>query len=169
MNRSTLRAWLRSRNIDTSQWGSDGSKSIRDLMEELRLGESVLIDNPPRRVVNVARIAIRKEDQVLVHIETRLPDGTIRPRGYCPGEKIRKGEDPIECAMRGCREELSVEPYDAALMGHESSIRISGSVYPNLSSRYNVSKVEVWVEGLPDEDFTTREKNQIHLWGWRKE
>ena len=56
-----LRGWLASKDIPVHRWGTGQAKRVEDLWSELRTGESVLTDLPPRRGVAFVSVVVRRQ------------------------------------------------------------------------------------------------------------
>lgn len=171
-----LEHWLRAHEVDVTSWGTGGSKTVAVLWSELHHGESQLRSAPPRRLVAVVRVIIRRDDRVLLETAQQFDDGRCRFRGQPPSEKMRQGEPPEEAAVRCLAEELGVAAGDVWLapgsMRRWEHERESLS-YPGLVSCYYFYSVEASVPRLPDRPFSTRESApgpgepvQRHFWEW---
>lgn len=130
--------------IDTSAWHGGSIKTVNDLIEEVRLGESSLIENNNEllRLVRVVcpTIYARIDDRIYVLIENRQEfiNGNVRHRnlGSSLGEKIINNESPLDALLRGLREELQIERFDEILYSGESVDRGDSQSYPGLLSEY---------------------------------
>jgi len=172
-----LELWLRSRGIQTEEWGSSGAKTVANLWHEYEQGEITFRDDPPTRVVRVVQIILRCETTVLYELAQEFGDGRIRRRQQPPSEKIVAGESQFVAAERCLREELGLDPRQIQLLGStaEGMENLAESPsYPGLRTHYTIYKVEAMVEGLPEADFWR--ENEVaaegdpvkrHLWGWR--
>ena len=172
-----LKAWLDAHGIDTSSWGRGEAKPVESLLDEILAGESRLQDDPSLRVISLVQVLIRRGDLVLIETEQELADGRTRPRNLPLAEKIRAGEAVNDAVLRGLKEELGIQSHQVTI--RESTYRseqrdmISQS-YPDLKTRYLMHVIEAEVEGLPSDDFVTREASdspdetvQAHHWSWR--
>ena len=175
----TLAEWLTARGLNVSEWGSGTAKPVKKLFEEVQQRESELVIENGRvlRCLCVAKMRIHRPDssQFLVEAKQVLADGRERVRGDVPGEKMFAGEDPLEAAVRGCREELGArmtcEPTEIALLHKTVEVKPSAS-YPNLMSRYSFYEVQLCIGSLPARGFETvevqGEKQVRHVWAWRE-
>lgn len=171
-----LRAWLARAGIDTETWGAGGAKGVGDLWREIEAGESQLEDDPPRRVVEVVQVIIRRGDRVLLEIEQELADGRRRQRMRPPSEKLKRGEDYAQAARRCLVEELGAKPADVALVPSTHRLEqqtLDSPSYPGLPTRYAIHEIEARADALPDEDFIRDnaagdDPCRWHRWGWRK-
>lgn len=172
----SLESWLQRRQISVEAWGLGSSKSIETLWAELQSGESELAEDPPRRIVSVVQIIIRREEHVLVEASQELEDGRQRGRWQLPSEKMHPGEEPAETALRGLREELGVAAEEVSFVpgSVESWQWERDSIsYPGLRTCYRFYRVEAVVAGLPHQPFSTREEAtgpgepvNRHFWEW---
>ncbi len=171
-----LEAWLRRRQIPVAEWGRGSSKSVTALWAELLSGESQLEEDPPRRIVSVVQVIIRRNEFVLVEAGQELEGGRQRGRWQLPSEKMHPGEAPEQAALRGLQEELGTSAERVAI--------VSGSLeswqwerdsisYPGLRTCYRFHRVEATVAGLPQAPFSTLEAApgpgelvQRHFWEW---
>lgn len=176
-SRDELKDLLASAGIDTSQWGVQQAKTIEDLWQELVKGETQIQIEPLLRVVEVVRVIIRKGSHVLTEARQELRDGRIRLRNGPPAEKMKANESHLSASMRCLREELGVGSKDITILG--SSCRkeqkiMESSSYPGLNTLYVFHEVEVSLNNLPDEDFSTDEASGNendpvgrHYWVWK--
>lgn len=172
---TALRAWLVAHGINTSVWGAGGAKTVADLWREIQAGETRLEDDPPRRVVEVAQVIIRRDGLTLLEIEQELADGQRRQRMLPPSEKMKSGEDYAMSAVRGLEEELGIDAAAVALRPESHRLReqlLDSPSYPGLPTRYLLHEVEATVSGLPDDDFVhenaaASDPIRRHRWGWR--
>lgn len=152
------------------QWGcTHGTKRVANLWKELVEGEIVLEGGiPPKRIVRVVSVIVRREGdgKVLLESHQEMGDGKVRGRMRPLSEKMRPGESVEEACLRGIREELgeafagegcvrvlSPSPFLERLSVEE---RDSFS-YPGLRSKYFVYSIDVEIRGLPEGSFCTVE------------
>ena len=157
-------------------WGLNNAKSVRNLWEEIQLGEST-ISTDGHRLVRVVVAEIRRQvggDKILMELEQTLADGRKRIRSQRPmAEKIIAEESPRAALLRGLSEELSLEQGDYSILSPEPIVsktsRMSGS-YPGVMSQYERHIFQVLAPGLPLEDFTIVEPDGLRsaTWGWRE-
>ncbi len=174
-----LETRLLASGVDTSQWGTDRTKSVGDLWAEIVAGESRIQMQPLQRVVlGVVNVLIRRGERILIETQQVFASGLMRLRDMPPSEKMLPGESPVETAVRCLREELGVARHDieiaAAAHPPRREVRLSPS-YPGLSTAYTFYTVEAQVQGLPDGDFMTHEYDADgetwimgHEWVWRQ-
>ena len=173
----SLRKWLAVRNIDTSEWGTEGAKSVTHLWRELQEGDLVLRDNPPLRVVHVVQIIIRRQNKFLIEATQEFGDGSHRHRNQPPSEKVKAGESYTKAALRCLQEELGINASDVTFdqSSHkEVQAQADSLSYPGLATEYTFHLIEAAVAGLPDTDFwrdnaAYGEGDPVkrHLWRWR--
>jgi hypothetical protein len=176
-SKKQLRNWLNAARIDTSLWGEGNAKTIDHLWEELGEGEARLQDNPPRRLVDVAQIIIRRGNQILLETKQELGDEQVRFRNQPPSEKIKAGESYMDAALRCFHEELGVAETAVTFLPHTYSqieTETDSLSYPGLKTRYTFHSIEAKVTGLPDEDFwqensafSAGDPVKRHHWTWR--
>lgn len=177
-NWQTLQQWLQGRGVDTSAWGHGRAKTPEHLWRELLRGETQLLPNPTRRVVELVVLIVRRGDHILLETGQQLADGRFRERAWPPSEKMQRGETYMHTAVRGLREELGLAPHEYTLHPHSYYTchhwRESLS-YPTLPAQYCFHIIEVDIPGLPPEPFTTAESTHstdeavaVHHWAWRK-
>ncbi|XVF53280.1 hypothetical protein PTKIN_Ptkin05aG0086800 [Pterospermum kingtungense] len=165
-----LSDWLKSRlpSESLASWGvKPGTKNVHNLWLELSEGETSLVDSfPPLRTVNVVTVRILgKDDLVLVESRQELSDGTVRDRFRPLSEKMKPYETPEEAVARAVKEELG-SIIDSGVVrivpgSYQKKLEERNSEsYPGLPARYVLHSVDAWVEGLPDEDFCTEEKEE---------
>jgi hypothetical protein len=170
--------WLSDQSIDTSRWGQQRARSVADLWQEIRQGESYLYDAPSAlRVIEIALIIIRRDKKILFEVEQQFKDGRIRQRNWPMSEKIKKGEDCFAAALRGIKEELGVEGENVCVDSESCRIiqffRDSIS-YPGLRTLYKAYCVNAQIDGLPNDNFNTYESSdnmedsvRKHSWSWQ--
>ncbi|AED93313.1 unnamed protein product [Arabidopsis thaliana] len=173
-NPQSLSDWLESRLPSDSfaAWGvKPGTKNVHNLWLELSDGETSLADStPPVRTVNVVTVrVIGKNGRILVEAHQELSDGSIRERFRPLSEKMKPEESPDEAVFRAIKEELgSIFNGDGDNIGQRIKI-LPGTYnrrveernslsYPGLPARYALHSVNATVEGLPEQDFCTEEK-----------
>lgn len=174
---SALTAWLKENQIPTHEWGIGNAKTVSHLFQEIRKGECLLSNAPPKRILPVVQVIIRLGDQILVELEQELSDHRIRKRCLPPSEKMKPDETWYSASIRCLSEELSLgeDQFEVLSKNCEPIIheRMSQS-YPGLPSQYHIYKVSVSTSHLPTTEFWTDETSdpgqkqaiRRHLWGW---
>ena len=173
-----LQDLLISHGIDLSQWGRNDAKSVTDLWQEIMAEEAYLRDPPLRRIVpGVIRVLLRQGTRILIEVKQAFRDGRTRSRRSPPSEKMRRGESYIDGALRCVEEELLVARSKVQVMERTHHIHHAchhSRSYPGLHSQYTFHTVDVQVQGLPQEDFSTDEYCQHdgelsvrHYWAWQ--
>lgn len=174
-----LAAWLVAGGVPLHEWGRGNSKTVAELWAEARAGETALHADPPRRVVAVAQVIIRRGGRVLTEIEQEMADGRRRRRNAPPSEKLKGGESPLGAAQRCLAEELAVAVHLAALCEEEQPhfITLNSPSYLGLPTTYRIHTVTAAAGDLPgaplpDADFwrdnaAASDPIRRHLWGWR--
>ncbi|KAF8082511.1 hypothetical protein N665_0822s0023 [Sinapis alba] len=172
-NPQSLSDWLESRLPSDSfaAWGvKPGTKNVHNLWLELADGETSLADStPPVRTVNVVTVrVIGKDGKILVEAHQELSDGSVRERFRPLSEKMKPDETPDEAVFRAIKEELGSifngeddERERIKILPGTYSRRVeerNSFSYPGLPACYALHSVDATVEGLPEEDFCTEEK-----------
>ncbi len=172
-----LTSWLIKNHIPIQNWGFGHAKTISDLFQEINEGECVLINDPPKRILPVVQVIIRRNHLVLVELEQELNDSRKRKRCLPPSEKMKPEESWLEAAIRCLNEELSLAPHQFTVLSENCEPviyeRLSQS-YPGLPSQYHIYSVNVQADTLSATEFWTDEKAdpekkaaiRRHLWGW---
>jgi len=170
-----LLEWLEGQDLPVLSWGVGGAKTLDDLWHEIESGEATLLEDPPRRRVEVVTLGIRRDGEVLTETVQLMAGGTVRRRDRPPAEKMRPGETVTGAALRCVVEELGADGPDVVVDPDSVSTTVewlSSPSYPGLRTEYVFHAVDVDVPGLPVSDFWTREKGDgtvvAHLWGWRQ-
>ena len=173
-----LHHWLNESGVDVSDWGVGGSKTVKQLWDELQLGDCTVQLKPAQRIVNVLQLSIRKGASILLEVEQEFGSGLRRQRQQPPSEKMKPGESCQEAAERCLAEELGVDKtmarFDASSCRETTSTAESPS-YPGLLTQYNFHTIEAAVDGLPEHDFWREniayadngDPIKRHRWGWR--
>jgi hypothetical protein len=171
--------WLTDSQIDTTLWAEGNAKSVANLWEEYASGEIYMRDDPPRRLVDVVQIYIRRGRQVLIEAEQEMENGRRRFRNQPPSEKIKPGETYLQAATRCLQEELGLPLTAVSFLPDTYRCRketTDSLSYPGLVTEYTFHTIEAAVAGLPEEEFW-RENTAVqtgdpvmrHLWIWRYE
>ena len=172
-----LEKWLAQRGIDTSEWGTGNTKSVKNLWYEFKEGDMALRDNPLLRVVHVVQVIIRRQNKILIEAMQEFDDGSRRYRNQPPSEKMKSSESPTDAALRCLWEELGINEIDVTF--DQSSYKqiqaqADSPSYPGLPTQYTFHLIEAVVAGLPGTDFwhdneTYGEGDPVkrHYWVWQ--
>ncbi|KAK8503856.1 hypothetical protein V6N13_021638 [Hibiscus sabdariffa] len=158
--------WLKPRlpSDSLSSWGvKPGTKNVHNLWLELSQGETSLLDStPPIRTVNVVTVRVLGKDKLLlVEAGQELSDGSFRDRFRPLSEKMKPHESVEEAVARAVKEELGSMALRIVPGSYQKKLEERDSAsYPGLPARYVLHSVDAWVEGLPDADFVTEEKEE---------
>jgi hypothetical protein len=174
----TLRAWLAEHGIETDTWRQGEAKGVKNLWHELVVGESRLVDDPARRLVDIVQVIVHRERLKLVEVEQEFGDGRRRTRNLPPSDKIHPDEDYATAAVRCLREEVGIDEKDVTLVEGTYSRKqrmVDSRSYPGLPTRYTFHTVQALVKGLPDNDFWQEnaafdgqsDPIKRHRWAWR--
>lgn len=175
-----LESWLASKQIDSSKWGSKGSKSLANLWDEYVHSEVSFQDEPPLRMVRVVQVIIRRGNRILLEVEQEFNNHQRRSRRQPPSEKLKADETYAEAAQRCLEEELGLGSSEMAFIGpggyRQVQMIIDSPSYPGLTTRYTFHSVEAIVKGLPDDDFWLDNRSfaggdpiRRHHWAWQVE
>ena len=100
----------------------------------------------------------------MIETAQELSDQRIRERNLPPSEKMKPDESWRFTTIRCVEEELGIKPDQIEFVTQSCTPiirqRISQS-YPGLSSQYQIYKVDVLINSLPDHDFWTEEKKGL--------
>jgi hypothetical protein len=173
-----LRDWLAGKGIPLHRWGIGEAKRVEDLWSELRTGESVLTDPPPRRRASFVSLIVRRGDKYLIEVAQELVTGYTRERDWPPSEKLLPGEDVAVAAFRCAEEELGVPRAACRIVSgtHTEVVeKWESPSYPGLRTTYRKHRVEMEIPGLPEGAFSTPENAgsgdtavQVHHWDWKR-
>ncbi len=171
-----LTSWLDHHHIDTSRWGIQETKSLSTLWQEYLCGETKIRCHPPRRMVDVVVILLRRNGTILVELEQELYNTARRKRFQPPCEKLFEGENYLSAAKRCLTEELGLESYQFSIaldsyrtVKHQSE----SSSYPGLPSEYSFHILEASTHSMPTTPFwqpnnpmNAQSTVTRHLWAW---
>lgn len=172
-----LQVWLSRNDIPCASWGSGGTKTVKNLWDEVRSGETRLVENPCSRQVAVVKVEIEVAGRRLVEAEQLMVNGAKRKRNSPPTEKMKPGESASDAALRCVVEELGVEAGEFSVAAESVLVtteRQESPSYPGLPTEYLLYSVAAHVPGLPLVNFTTAEAPGshdatvvTHFWEWR--
>ncbi len=173
-NKTNLIDFLNENNIDISEWGKQGHKSIDNLLGELH-EKDCIIKTEVIREISIAVVNIENKGKLLFEESQKMKNGFIRQRNKLPREKIKQNEEVIEAAYRCLKEEINLEVEDFTIIKVCETPKVYTKVsasYPNLKTRYLHYDIFVSTDKLPNENFTTKENGEehdpvdIHYWAW---
>jgi len=175
---SSLKKLLAEFGISTKSWGKGKAKTLADLLEEIRKGESQLVvgKNGIVRVVSIVKLHVYDPNYpgrgYLVESRQQLPDGRVRRRRRQPSEKIKGGEPAKSAAVRGLREELRMRGGYVLFRGTLRTENTPNPSYPRLPCRYIIHKFNVALEfrstTLQEEFRITEEDGTVHFFRWKR-
>jgi hypothetical protein len=141
---------LKKYNIPVDIWGSGKSKTLNNLLDEIKGEECSLIERSGKitRYIEFVGIKIYYTDNnnerwFLKEIRQEFNDGRVRRRNIpsSVSEKMKFGEDPVVAGIRGIKEELGVEIQPYQLSKHSDLHYDGGSLsYPGLETKYKGHK-----------------------------
>tara|TARA_B100001765_G_scaffold14794_1_gene8695 strand:+ start:1830 stop:2414 length:585 start_codon:yes stop_codon:yes gene_type:complete len=174
--------------LPISTWGKNATKTVEHLLKEIDEEECILeavinYDYEPWivqlcRSIHVARVFVvtKIHNDLLFLRESKqvFKDGSERERHTMSsiGEKIAKGENPMQAAIRGAREELGLDLGDYL---QSVSTEVHGSVkqsssYPGLLTRkcfYNFF-VMLPKEFYDPDGYREKQEDKITYFDWQK-
>lgn len=180
----SLRSLLKRHGVNYADWGTGYTKTLQDLMKEIRLGESVLMVKRGKlvRQVRHAQVNITCVIDGVLHklVEERqvFANGAERPRegGRSVSEKIQAGESPKAAAIRCIGEELGLLTFTGEGLVRDPNRprkrrKNSAVSYPGLA----VEHIEImfsWLMDMLSEFFShtgyiERQKRKTTYFGWQ--
>ncbi|MFC1850973.1 NUDIX domain-containing protein [candidate division CSSED10-310 bacterium] len=177
-NIAELQEWLAAQKIDTAAWGVGAAKSVSELWQEIMVGETTILNEPPVRVVRgVVQVMIRNGSKILIEREQEFAHNQKRYRNTPPAEKMKPAESYTATVLRCMSEEFGIKPETIEIREETYRQRREmkeSSSYPGLLTLYHFHIVEVQVQGLPDTEFWTQETGSgnlvtRHHWIWKSE
>ena len=153
-----LMVWLTTNGIELSHWGSGTAKSVVDLWHEVQAGESYLQSAPLLRRVEVASLSIVQNGFQLFEAIQYFHDGRERYPNRAPSEKMKRGETPIDAAMRCLAEEIGctfANILDPPKLIQTKEDQLDSPSYPGLPSLFTLHTLICTVQALPNIDFVT--------------
>lgn len=174
-----LCGYLKAHDIDTSAWGSGGTKTLDHLLKEIQDGESVLVKGDEGRLLRktlVAKADVYYKDtkgQLYRLKETKqvFVDGRERVRNSFLMEKMKPDENPLISIKRGVKEELgideegfTVEPIDVA------DEIVDSPSYPGLKTWYILHRFKVVLseDQVKPEGYTEKQVDKQTYFAWEK-
>jgi len=148
-SREQLVQILSERNIDFT----NSPKGIEDLWNEIESGESslmILNDGSLRRITHVILVKVFSPDgeKILTEVEQSYKNGIVRNRNIQSiAEKMVLGEEPLDTAERGLKEELGINPELCSIKPilHNNNLPTPSSAYTGIESIYVVHNFHVIV------------------------
>lgn len=120
LNEDDLTKYLKAHNIDTSVFGQNHAKTLKEFSTELIKGESSLMEDVSGKVIRVVDLIIMKivnpgTGDVLVQTEQTFGDGTKNLLNRLPGAKRRPDENQFLTARRLLRKQLKIDENNCVL------------------------------------------------------
>jgi hypothetical protein len=151
-SKDQLRDILISGGVPVDVWNA--FKGIGDLWEEVRSGETILVQRGKEvvRQVSVARIFVYYTDDngqryQLVETKQVRKDGNVRERGFdYVAEKFKASENPQQAALRGVGEELGISISTGLSSRGISTEERKSPSYPGLKSEYKFHLFELTLD-----------------------
>ncbi len=163
-------------DIPYETWGNSSTKTLQHLFDEITSGESVLVPDEKhaiKRQVNVVGIDVFYETPAgdrlkLEESKQVFKNGMARVRTLpCSvSEKMNESEKPYDAAVRGLREELSLNgEFSLSYDGQSVESAVSPS-YPGLHSEYVTHRFTVLLSDeqySPDGYIETQDDKKTHF------
>lgn len=178
LSERALAVRLRAAGIPIETWGQGQAKTIDDLAEELRSGETRLTEGSNGEIIREVSVVFvdvfaTDRDQQLWHLREErqvFSDGRQRQRNLLAslGEKMKPDEQVAEATQRAIAEELGIdEPITSIYLGSERTVHASTS-YPGLQSHFNIHRTAVI---LPEhvyrsEGYQERQSEKVTYFVW---
>ena len=145
-NVNELIAQLNDYGISVEEWGSKHAKSPIHLLNEITGKECSIVDENGQliRYIEFVGVKVYYDDEdgnrwYLKEFEQIFKDGRVRKRSMksSVSEKMKAGEDPLESALRGVKEELGIDVVESQLTGRRDiSFNGDSQSYPGLQTKY---------------------------------
>ena len=183
---SELKDLMLSLNLDINLYGSNTTKSLKELWLEYINNESSLFVVNSSYLLRIIKVAVAKirhpsgNGKLLREILQEWKDiGRVRSRDVFLSGKFDSNESYKECITREILEELgSVLPANCNINVDETSVTYAvenaqSSSYPGLQTEYHSYTAYVDVDGIPEiDEFQTTETTPSHgiltaTWQWR--
>jgi len=143
LDEEALREYLKTNGIDVTQFGQNGTKSLKEFSSELIKGETRLLQVASGEILVITEVVMmiltnKENKETLVQTGQVWPDGKSSTQPRIPGAKRRPDENQFLCARRILKRQLEID---------ENAVRISTDVgyleedrgsksYPGLKTVY---------------------------------
>ena len=140
-----LKGQLSKFSIPFESWGTGKSKTLNHLLDELENDECGLTETDGSLTRSIEFVGIKifynskDERWVLKEDRQEFKDGRIRRRNMpsSVSEKMKFGEDPLNAAIRGIKDELGIDIKSTQLSKRRDLFYNGGSLsYPGLQTKY---------------------------------
>mmetsp|Transcript_63157 Transcript_63157/g.116299 ORF Transcript_63157/g.116299 Transcript_63157/m.116299 type:complete len:778 (-) Transcript_63157:56-2389(-) len=120
LSEEDLTKYLKAHRVDTSPFGQNHAKTLKEFSTELIKGESSLMEDNAGAVIRVVDLIIMKivnpgTGDVLVQTEQTFGDGTKNLLNRLPGAKRRPDENQFLTARRLLRKQLKIDENNCVL------------------------------------------------------
>jgi hypothetical protein len=171
---------LKKYNVPVDLWGTGKSKTINHLLKEIENKECSIVEenNTVRRYIEFVGVKVYFTNDdgdrwVLVEERQEFNDGRIRRRNMpnSVSEKMIFGEDPLNAAIRGIKEELGVKVEEQQLSKYKDLHYDGGSVsYPGLDTKYKGHKFicQLKQEQFDENGYIEVQKDKKTFFVWKK-
>ena len=182
-NRKVLRLVLKTHNVTYSRWGRLATKTMTQLLGEIKTGESILVRRGKKivRVVCQAQVRIYFEHKpgkwLFLYEQCQIfANGHRRvrkERTVSVSEKLRAGEDALAGVVRGLSEELGLTLLHTdgfELVGAWKFYKSASDSYPGLASEHRVTcyRLVLPIEHFNASGYAEHQKRKSTLFAWRK-
>jgi ADP-ribose pyrophosphatase YjhB (NUDIX family) len=174
---ASLRELLQAEGYDTDRWGVGATKTVEALWDEVKSGESELVE--------VEGLLVRRTYVAAIDVITQLDDGTrlklyeekqvfangsVRERGLLTslGEKMKPGEDIEAATQRAVKEELGIKKV-VSLRGTgnrvlEKDTETYGGMPTQLFLQF--AEVEIATEDYKPEGYVEAQPDKLVFFQW---
>jgi hypothetical protein len=176
---NNLKIKLNKFSIPIDNWGTGKSKTINHLFDELSNNECELleIDGSLVRIIEFVGVKIyynsKDERWFLKEDRQEFNDGRIRRRTMpsSVSEKMKFGEDPLNAAIRGIKEELGIDIKSTQISKRRDLFYNGGSLsYPGLQTKYKGHQYicELEPHQFDENGYVEVQKDKKTFFNWEK-
>lgn len=152
MDRQKLLQRLDEHKVPHKDWGQGETKTLDDLLTEIRTGECILVDYFDGRFLRFASVVMvtiyfKQDGKTLKLVEDRqvFKNGQVRRRsiGTSLSEKVSPNESLEQAMIRGFKEELGITEHLHLVQKETTLDKLVTSVsYPGLHCMYSFTTFE---------------------------
>ncbi|MDO8507472.1 MAG: hypothetical protein Q7S53_02795 [bacterium] len=176
-----IRETLLNHGVDITQWGKGCSKSLENLVDEVRDGEAELaVDHNGEisRISNIVKADILYNDAAtgkkfkLVEDKQVFNDGRERERHIDTsiGEKMKPKESAQEALERGIEEELGISSLTDIKSKEDKIVERESKSYPGLLTKYifHIFEATISQQDFKPEGYVEKGKNLTTYFVWQE-